>query len=288
MMRYMIRYSEIGLKSPPVRRRLISLLRQSILDYLEAAGMAGRVEQDGGHLYLTTDEPVDRILARTFGVRSFSRVEETTSQVEDIVALAVRMTAPFQGPFAVRARRTGDHPYTSMDLAARVGAAVVAEHDLAVDLTEPADVLHVEVRGNRAYLYRDKVPGPGGLPLGSQRTLAAVVDGPRGLAAAWLMMRRGCRLVAVEVDGRAGPLLAWDPRMRTVEGSMDTAIRMVREGETKGIVLGIAMEGVSMMLDLPTDVPVYTPLVTVDDVDAVIERVIDPPVVVGGGDPDRR
>ncbi|MCI0498038.1 MAG: THUMP domain-containing protein [Thermoplasmata archaeon] len=282
-MLYMVRYSELGLKSRPVRERLIALLRTNILDLLEAAGMAGRVTRDGGHLYLETDEPADRILSRTFGVHSHSLVATTKGTADDVCALAVEISGGWTGTFAVRARRTGKHPFTSMELAAVVGRSIVEAHGLPVDLTAPEHELHVEVRGERAYLYGEKVPGPGGFPLGSQKSLAAVVDGPRGLAAAWLMMKRGCKLVAFEPEaGLAAPLGGWDTHLKVREGGMEEALALLERGKVKGIVLGIAMAEADTLADLPSALPVYTPLIAMgsDEVDVVVERALDPPVPV--------
>ncbi len=278
-MRYMIRYSEIGLKSRPVRTRMVNLLKRNILDHLETAGMAGKVRSDGGHLYLLTDEPADRILERTFGIRSFSMTEDTSDDPEEISKLALEMSADFDGPFAVRARRTGTHDYTSMELAARIGADIVEEHGLKVDLTNPNDILYIEVRGNQSYLYTDKVDGLGGYPLGSQKQLAALINDDNGLAAAWMMMRRGCPVVAFGEAGRAEPLRAWDRRLRIEEGGIEEAEAMVRKGKAKGLVLGKTSQNVKAVTGISTDIPVYTPLISVDDPEAVLMRVMDPPVL---------
>jgi len=188
------------------------------------------------------------------------------------------MSAGFTGPFAVRARRTGTHPYTSMELAARIGADIVEKHELKVDLTNPKDVLYVEVRGNQAYLYTDKIDGLGGYPLGSQKQLAAVIDDDNGLAAAWMMMRRGCPVVAFGDAVRASALRPWDRRLRIVDGGPDEAIGMVGRGKAKGLVLGTTAEDAETITEISTDVPVYTPLISVEDVGDVLAKVMDPPV----------
>jgi thiamine biosynthesis protein ThiI len=99
--------------------------------------------------------------------------------------------------FAVRARRTGSHPFTSQELARDLGSDVMdrfPDRSLRVDLTHPTVELFVEVRGPRTYLYFDRVEGPGGLPLGVAGRLVARVNGERGALGAYLMMKRGCRV----------------------------------------------------------------------------------------------
>jgi len=60
-----------------------------------------------------------------------------------------------------------------------------------VDLTQPDLEFHVEVRNQRAYLFHEKVNGPGGLPVGSEGLVVAVLEDEASLLAAWLVMRRG-------------------------------------------------------------------------------------------------
>jgi len=93
-MRYMIRYSEIGLKSRPVRTRMVNLLKRNILDHLEAAGLAGKVRSDGGHLYLLTDEPADRILARTFGTGYWHARSASVPSAGPRIRPTTRRTSP--------------------------------------------------------------------------------------------------------------------------------------------------------------------------------------------------
>ena len=62
-----------------------------------------------------------------------------------------------------------------------------------VDLETPDLEIFVEVRDNRVYFFTSKIRGPGGLPLGSEGKLTALVSG--GIdspVAAWSMMKRGC------------------------------------------------------------------------------------------------
>jgi len=94
----------------------------------------------------------------------------------------------------VRVHRVGDHPFTSRDVAAAVGAALAAAGG-TVDLEKPEVEFFVEVRGDKAYLYTEVVEGPGGLPLGSEgKVLALVSGGIDSPVAAWMLMRRGAHV----------------------------------------------------------------------------------------------
>jgi thiamine biosynthesis protein ThiI len=67
-----------------------------------------------------------------------------------------------------------------------------------VNLERPDLNIHVEVLPGEAFVYCDRRPGAGGLPVGSGGTVAALLSG--GIdspVAAWRMIRRGCRAVFV-------------------------------------------------------------------------------------------
>src|SRR5207244_2182200 len=124
---------------------------------------------------------------------------------------------PSHSSFAIRARRTGDTGFTSMDAAKAVGASVLAEHrsrGLRVNLDEPDVEVVVEVRDRRAWVAFETLGGPGGLPVGSEGGVAAWLEDPRDAIAAWLVMKRGCRVDLLAPRGRsedlARALAAWD------------------------------------------------------------------------------
>jgi thiamine biosynthesis protein ThiI len=69
-----------------------------------------------------------------------------------------------------------------------------------VDLDRPDLELHIEIRGDACYLFTEVIPGAGGLPPGVEGSLVALVSG--GIdspVAAWMMMKRGCRILPVYV-----------------------------------------------------------------------------------------
>ena len=205
MERYLVRYGEIFLKSDPVRRRWEEVLLRAGDPRADAGGVAVRTGR--GRLWL--DGPVDReALSRVFGVVSFSPTAPCLLEDLDRAVLEY-MTAHFEDPdkgtFAVRVKRVGTHPFSSQERAASLGSLIGAAHPgLRVDLSNPEITLHVEIRDERCYLYHEVFLGPGGLPPGTQGTLVALVSG--GIdspVAAYMMMKRGCRILPlmVALDG---------------------------------------------------------------------------------------
>ena len=192
----LVRYGELALKSPPVRRDFESSLRRNIVQQFAREGLELRLGSDRGHLYAEVADPgpAVRILRRVFGVTSVSVVHEVATERDLLRAKLLELAGPRLAPgasFAVRARRVGSHPFTSQELARDLGSDVLEafpDRGLRVDLTHPQVELFVEVRGPRTYLYFDRLSGPGGLPLGVAGNLVALVDGPRGALGAYLMM----------------------------------------------------------------------------------------------------
>jgi tRNA uracil 4-sulfurtransferase len=285
----LVRYGELALKSPPVRREFESRLRKNILDLFVAAGRTVRLRSDRGHLYAEVDdvEAAVKILRRAFGVTSVSAVEEIPTDrvgIREKVGLWASPYLTAGASFAVRARRTGNHPFTSQELAREIGAEILtryADRGLTVDLDAPDVELHVEVRGPRTYLYSDRVPGPGGLPLGVAGRLVALVDGPRGALGAYLMMKRGCRVSLVcppsgatmvrDVLARFDPAASVTAVNEGTDAWRSTVLGVADGTHADGVVLPIGIDDYPAERAAWADRVLFSPTVGLTD-DEVSER----------------
>lgn len=207
----LVRFGEIGIKSAPVRRQMVERLRQNLLDGLLREGLEGDVEMRGPRLWMIGSD-VDALLdlaCRTFGVVSASPARTCPSTMDAMADLATEMALAHDWVrFAVRARRQGEHPYSSQEMGRDVGSAVWAAAEAAgrspaVDLDDPDLEVHVEARQEKAYVYTEVRQGVGGLPMGSQGTVVCLVSDGASFVAAWLMMRRGCKVVPVHAGTTA-------------------------------------------------------------------------------------
>ena len=193
-----VRYSEVAIKGPGTRSRMERLLMRNIIVGLRSVGINARVFRGQGRLFV--ELPGDRVregidvISRVFGVKSLSPASVYEFRdLNDLVNIAVKEWGEVvRGrTFAVRVRRVGNHPFKSSDVAKAVGAAL-KPLSAGVDLERPGVELFMEIRGNRAYLFTEVIKGPGGLPLGSEgRLLALISGGFDSPVAAWFMMRRG-------------------------------------------------------------------------------------------------
>lgn len=198
----LLRYGEIALKGQN-RVYFTRRLRRNVRECLKANGLTGQVWQEGQRLYLETDQPEAAIAAaqRVFGLVSLSPVSTVAADLEAIaqeaVAVARRAGVSPARSFRITARRADkSFPYTSPQIERQVGAAVVAVTGARVNLGQPEVEIGVEVQPGRALLFGETVAGPGGLPVGSQgRVVALLSSGIDSPVAAWLMLKRGCGVI---------------------------------------------------------------------------------------------
>jgi thiamine biosynthesis protein ThiI len=202
----LVRYGEIGIKSDRVRSRYESTLVKNIekaLSFCEIPFEA--VVRDFGRIFVQTQEvAAAQTIARIFGVVSVSPVQTNAATLDAIKDAALRIISPLLihgKSFAIRARRTGTHDYSSKDIGVVVGEAIEKATAAPVRLTKPDVELFIEVRAERAYIYTEVIDGVGGLPLGTQgKVIALLSGGIDSPVAAWLMMKRGCTIIPLFFD----------------------------------------------------------------------------------------
>ena len=264
----LVRYAEMGLKSPTVRRRFEKVLIDNIMAAVAEKRIEAIVESERGRIYVRTDRIEEAIesISRVFGVASLSRAIETLAIMGDIRSVAVEYSRTLLGKdytFAMRVRRTGTHPFTSSDVARDVGAAVLeANRDMGVtvDLDSPDAEIFVEVRNNRAFVFSKYMPGPGGLPLGSQGKMLAAVEKERDVVAAWLMMKRGCKTVIVSGNDPVSSLLKeWDPSLRIVGPA--PLEQLIADHRALAVAFGYGLEDFEEIGKMKLPVPAFFPLV---------------------------
>lgn len=204
----LVRYGELFLKSDPVQRHFIGLLLRNCGRALSSQGIAHRFEVHRGRILIHGDDPgsIATAISRVFGVVDVSVARLTASDAGEVADAATALARDHLRPgmtFAVRARRQGVQGITSQELAGQVGAAVREEiPETRVDLTNPGYEIHAELREFGGLVYDSRIAGPGGLPWGSQGKavglLSGGIDSP---VASWLMMKRGCEVTHLFLDG---------------------------------------------------------------------------------------
>ena len=198
-----VHYHEISLKGGNralFLRRLARNLERATADVppVRVVQLPGRILLDlAGH---PSPETVRDRVASVCGVANFALAYRVPSQVGAMKTVLARLVDGREVPsFRITARRAfKSYPMTSVELNRELGAFVLSRIPTRVDLVAPALTLHVEVLPAETFIYSDRQPGPGGLPVGVSGTVTALLSG--GIdspVAAWRMMKRGCRVVFV-------------------------------------------------------------------------------------------
>jgi thiamine biosynthesis protein ThiI len=271
----LVRYSEVGLKSRSVRSRFERVLMDNMISALAREGIEALVNCDQGRIYVRTDkariEDGVKVLQRVFGIASVSPVIETSSDMESIKATAVSYSKEVlasNSTFKIKSRRSGSHPFTSMDVAVIVGEAVLnanQERGVKVDIHHPNKEIFVEVRDNQTFVFSQYCDGTGGLPMGSQGRVLVVLDKDTDALAAWLIMKRGCRAFAiVEEENEAVRIVRrWDPELKVLPpGDLQAYCKRYK---ASAVVYGYLVEDearIKESIGLP--VPAFFPIVGMD------------------------
>jgi tRNA uracil 4-sulfurtransferase len=203
-----VRYGELALKSTGVRNWYEKILIKNIAAMLDSRDIPySQIRREWGRIFIeTTYARAAEAAADVFGIVSTSSALTTEPTLENAasVCAALAKDLVLEGEsFAVKARRSGNHPFSSVDIGRICGDAVwsVLEKEgkhPRVNLSSPDKELFVEMRQNLAYVYLGTFKGVGGLPLGTQGSMVVLMSG--GLdspVAAWLMMKRGVMIIPV-------------------------------------------------------------------------------------------
>ncbi|BDZ71232.1 tRNA uracil 4-sulfurtransferase ThiI [Methanobacterium petrolearium] len=201
-----VRYGEIGVKSPKVRGRFERKLIENIKTVLPYP-----VDLKQGRIFIypnDLDKAVET-LKKIPGIVSYSPAAKTKTKHDSIKELIEIYIAELvedgafssEDSFAIRCRRVGEHDFTSQEMAAYCGSVVNELTQSKVDLSYPDFELFVEVRQDKTYIYHQKIPGLGGLPVGTQgKVVALVSSGIDSPVATFLMMKRGCSVTMLNFN----------------------------------------------------------------------------------------
>ncbi len=207
----LIRYHEIALKKGN-RAYFTELLKRNVIAAVKDLGVKD-IRSLPARLLLTLKSDIDQATATerigaVFGVANFSLVERTARDIEALRARildsldpstrAPALVADFES-FRIDTQR-GDKtfPLTSPEINRVLGAAVKERSHARVDLENPEFTVFVEILPRDAFFGFNKIPGPGGLPVGaSGRVVSLISGGIDSPVASYRMMQRGCRLIFV-------------------------------------------------------------------------------------------
>ena len=198
-----IHYHELALKGKN-RPFFLRQLVKNLLIATRGAGVRQALRQEGRIvLELEKDshwEAIQERLGKVFGVANFSPAHKVPLELESIKETLGRLVKEMAfRTFRVRARRADKRfVLNSMQINQEVGAYIKQASGAQVDLEDAELTIHIEVLPQEAFCYFQKLPGPGGLPVGvSGKVICLLSGGIDSPVAAYRMMKRGARLIFI-------------------------------------------------------------------------------------------
>lgn len=206
-------FSEIGLRTKWVRKRMLRLLAENIRKALEwkQKSYDGISTSWNRILVYTDDGEVAELLRRVPGVRyaaPCSVVEEDLDVDRLASRVAVELTSKIAGKsFKVETRRRKkDLPYKSPQISSMIGAKILERCrergiDTEVKMSQPDVRVHVEIDEGLSLFYTERYEGEGGYPIGAQSPLVCLLSGGTDSAvASWLVATRGIGINPLFID----------------------------------------------------------------------------------------
>ena len=141
--------------------------------------------------------------SKVFGIISLTRAAACEKDKDAIADLAKKyLCAELKSAksFKVESKRADkSFPMTSIELSQYVGGEISEAYpECRVDVHNPELVVTIEIRDTAAYVHSKAVPGPGGMPVGSNgiavTLLSGGIDSP---VSTYMIAKRGVRLIPV-------------------------------------------------------------------------------------------
>lgn len=205
---FLIKYAEIAIKGKNRYLFEDALVKQMRLA-LESVEGDFQVVKEQGRVYVLCPEQYDydeavEALQRVFGIVGISPVviyeDQGLEQMKkDVLSYMQARNPGFDRTFKVYTRRAKkSYPIPSMEVSAELGGVILdAFPGASVDVHNPELTLSVEIR-EKIYVYSETIPGPGGMPVGTNGKamllLSGGIDSP---VAGYMIAKRGVKIDAV-------------------------------------------------------------------------------------------
>ncbi len=186
-----IRYRELSLKGNN-RSDFERFLKNSIKDCLKKNKVEfEKVLRLHGRILVLTNNECPQ-LKYVSGISSFSYAEECPQNFEEIKEHALKYYT--EGTFRISCQRMEDFYMSSQELEREVGAFVVEKTQAKVKLKDPDVDICIEIFNNHAYLFSNKLPGVGGIPVDPETEVVLILQNEDSVKAGIKVVRRGCSL----------------------------------------------------------------------------------------------
>lgn len=205
---FLIKYAEIAIKGKN-RYLFEDALVGRIHQALKKAEGVFLVRKEQGRIYVETEGAFDfdeavEALKCVFGIVGICPVVILEDKgfdelSKEVLAYIDRAYPDKNFTFKVNARRARkNYPLESMEINAKIGERILEAYPgLSVDVHKPDVMINIEIR-NQINLYSTVIPGPGGMPVGTNGKamllLSGGIDSP---VAGYMIAKRGVSIDAV-------------------------------------------------------------------------------------------
>lgn len=206
-MKFIIKlYPEITIKSPSVRLRFTKILTSNIRNILRSIDNNKQIAvvRHWDHIEVRSKQPdLDDLIAeeltRIPGIHHILAIKESRwTDLDDIFdqTLALNHERLVGKRFAVRVKRRGTHSFSSQDIERYVGGGLNQHIPSAkVKLTQPDEVVNLEIDQDRLLLVTARYMGLGGFPIGTQADVLSLLSGGfDSSVSSYMLLRRGSRV----------------------------------------------------------------------------------------------
>ncbi|WNJ95828.1 tRNA uracil 4-sulfurtransferase ThiI [Vibrio ruber] len=197
-------HPEIFVKSESVRKRFTKILECNIRNIIKRRTESVAVFNRRDHIEVTSESDqyyaeTLEILTHTPGIHHVLEVQQ--SEFRDLHDIYEQVLAHSRHKienktFVVRAKRRGQHDFTSIELERYVGGGLnQAVESARVKLNNPDIVVRVEVSGDKLNQIIARHRGLGGFPLGTQEDVLSLISGgfDSGVSS-YLHIKRGSKV----------------------------------------------------------------------------------------------
>jgi thiamine biosynthesis protein ThiI len=216
-MQFVVKYfSEIVMKSRPVRRQFVRRLEENLAAVLREIDPDTVLHRGWDKLRVeprTSDtSTLARMVRAMCNTPGVTLVLETAEHQLGTLDTIVEHVLPVYAErlagrtFAVRCKRSGQHTFSSLDVEREVGGALLARTQATgVNLTRPDVTVEVEISRKSLFIVSARHRGLGGFPVGSLDPVLSLMSGGfDSPVASYLTMKRGMRthFVFFQLGGR--------------------------------------------------------------------------------------
>ena len=205
---FLIKYAEIAIKG---RNRYIfeDALVEQIKYQLRDVEGSFKVVKEMGRIFVYPQGEYDyeetvEGLKRVFGIYGICPAVVLEDQgfeklSQDVAEYVKKVYGDKSLTFKVNTRRNKKtYPMQSMEVSSQLGSVILDTcPNMKVDVHQPQVTVNVEIR-SKIYLYSQNIPGPGGMPLGTNGSamllLSGGIDSP---VAGYMIAKRGVKIDAV-------------------------------------------------------------------------------------------